>query len=69
MNLFSALVAIVAIIAVVTISRQWFAARHKSGLDHERLEQLDGELRERIETLERIVTDQRDALRKKFDDL
>lgn len=69
MNLFTALVAITAILAVVTISRHWFESRRKSGLNHERLEQLDSELRERIETLERIVTDQRDALRKKFDEI
>lgn len=69
MNLFSALVAIIAILAVVTISRQWFEARHRNGLNDERLEQLDSELRERIETLERIVTDQRDELRRKFDEI
>lgn len=69
MNLFSALVAIAAIMGVVAIARYWFDARGRQAVDREHLERVEIELRERIETLERIVTDQRDQLRRKIDDL
>lgn len=69
MNLFSALVAIAAIMGIVAISRYWFEARRNQAVDREHLERVEIELRERIETLERIVTDQRDQLRRKIDDL
>ncbi|NBB94023.1 MAG: hypothetical protein GVY32_12740 [Gammaproteobacteria bacterium] len=69
MNLFSALVAIAAIIGIVAVSRHWFESRRGRGIDREHLERVEIELRERIETLERIVTDQRDKLRKQIDDL
>lgn len=69
MNLFSAMVAIAAIIGVVAVSRYWFESRHHSGVDQERVDQLERELRDRIETLERIVTDQREQLRRKIDEL
>lgn len=69
MNLFSAMVAIAAIIGIVAIARYWFEARQGQAIDREHLERVEIELRERIETLERIVTDQRDQLRKQIDDL
>lgn len=71
MNLYTAIVAVVAICAVVQISRHWFAGRHAA--DEERqTRNHDADLQrleERIRTLERIVTDNRDTLRHKFDDL
>jgi len=69
MNLFSAMVAIAAIIGIVAVCRYWFESRRGQTADREHLERVEIELRERIETLERIVTDQRDQLRKKIDDL
>lgn len=69
MNLFSAMVAIAAIIGVVAVSRYWLESRRSQAADRKHLERVEIELRERIETLERIVTDQRDKLRKKIDDL
>ncbi|HSH27206.1 MAG TPA: hypothetical protein VK972_05505 [Wenzhouxiangella sp.] len=69
MNLFSAAVAIAAIIAIVAIARHWFDSRRGHGVDREDLERVETELRERIETLERIVTDQREALGKQIDEL
>lgn len=69
MNLFSAMVAIAAIFGVVAVARYWFDARGRAGVDREHLERVETELRERIETLERIVTDQREKLRRKIDEL
>ncbi len=69
MNLFSAMVAIAAIIGIVAVSRYWFESRHRDGVDQERFDRLESELRERIETLERIVIDQREQLRRKIDEL
>ncbi|NEZ03657.1 hypothetical protein G4Y73_05750 [Wenzhouxiangella sp. XN201] len=69
MNIFSAMVAIAAIIGIVAVARYWFEARRKTGVDREHLERVEIELRERIETLERIVTDQREKLRKQIDEL
>lgn len=69
MNFFSAAVAIMAIIAVTEITKKWLKARHSRPQDLDRLEQTVEDLRERVETLERIVTDQRETLRRKFDEL
>lgn len=69
MNLFSAMVAIAAIIGVVAVSRYWFESRKRPEIDHERLDHVEQEFRDRIETLERIVTDQREQLKRKIDDL
>jgi len=69
MNLFSAMVAIAAIIGIVAVSRYWFESRRRDGIDPERVDRLESELRERIETLERIVIDQREQLRRKIDEL
>ncbi|RFF31991.1 hypothetical protein [Wenzhouxiangella sediminis] len=69
MNLFSAMVAIAAIIGIVAVARHWFESRRGQGVDREHFERVEIELRERIETLERIVTDQREKLRKQIDEL
>jgi hypothetical protein len=69
MNVFSAMVAIAAIFGIVAVARYWFESRGRDGVEAERFERLEIELRERIETLERIVTDQREQLRRKIDEL
>jgi len=69
MNVFSAFVAIAAIYGVVRVSQHWFESRKVPPPDHERISQVEQELRERIETLERIVTDQRDQLKRQIDEL
>lgn len=69
MNLFSSMVAIAAIIGVVAVSRYWFEARRNSAVDADKLDRLEAEFRERIETLEQIVTDQREKLRRQIDEL
>jgi predicted DNA-binding transcriptional regulator len=69
MNVFSAFVAIAAILGIVAIARAWLDARSARGQDHQRLDKLETEFRERIETLERIVTDQREQLKRQIDDL
>lgn len=69
MNLFSAMVAIAAIIGIVAITRYWLESRKSTGVDPERIDRMESELRERIETLEQIVTDQREKIRRQIDDL
>ncbi len=69
MNVFSAMVAIAAIMGVVAIARAWADSRKHAGPDNKRLDQIEQEFRERIETLEKIVTDQRNQLRRKIDEL
>jgi len=69
MNVFSAMVAIAVIIAIVTIARIWADAWRNRGPDPARLDQLEAEFRQRIETLERIVTDQRETLKRQIDEL
>lgn len=69
MNVFSAAVAIVAIIGIVSLGRSWVESRHRNVNMQASVDEALTELRERIETLERIVTDQRETLRKKFDEL
>lgn len=69
MNLFSAAVAIAAILAIVSIAEKWIQSRRSAEALENSVEEALGELRERVETLERIVTDQRETLRRKFDEL
>jgi len=71
MNLYSAFVAIVAIWAVVQISRHWTERRR-----HDESQAGNGEreaalerIEERVRNLERIVTDDREALKRRFDEL
>ena len=71
MNLYSAIVAAIAIWAVVRITQHWLAARDgdsaaKREAAHEaELEELEA----RVRNLERIVTDRRESLESEFDDL
>ncbi|TVS12545.1 MAG: hypothetical protein EA419_04585 [Wenzhouxiangella sp.] len=69
MNLFSAAVAIVAILSIVSIAQKWIEARRRDAHADPEMDHKLKDLRERIETLERIVTDQRETLRRKFDEL
>jgi hypothetical protein len=69
MNVFSAMVAIAAILGIVAVARAWLERHRHSSADSQRLDQLESELRERIEALETIVTDQREQLRRQIDEL
>ena len=69
MNIFSAFVAIAAIVGLVRIAQYWFESRKAPPPDQARMDELERELRERIETLERIVTDQREQLKRQIDEL
>jgi hypothetical protein len=69
MNVFSAIVALAVIFGIVRIAQYWIESRKAPPPDHARMDQLEEELRGRIETLERIVTDQRDQLRRNIDEL
>ncbi len=69
MNIFSAAVAITAILGIVAIARAWVDARKHAAPDADRMDQIESEFRERIETLERIVTDQREQLKRRIDEL
>jgi len=71
MNLYSAIVAAIAIWAVARIAQAWIRARRVEGPDEtglagrDELEQLEA----RVRNLERIVTDRREALNRSFEDL
>lgn len=71
MNLYSAIVAVIAILAVVRITQHWLTARRdaragaESGQHKQELEQLES----RVRTLERLVTDGRETLSRRIDDL
>ena len=71
MNFWTAAVAIMAIIGVVEIAKQWIKSRNKSQFQ-ERSQaesaQLE-ELKSRIQTLETIVTDKRETLKREIDDI
>ncbi len=71
MNLYSAIVAIVALWAIVQITRHWLAARSDASRDAagKAGEAEIQHLEERIRNLERIVTDDREAFKRKFDHL
>ncbi len=69
MNLFSAAVAVTAIVGIVTLAKSWLESRKGSAVDQQRLDELENEFRGRIETLEQIVTDQREQLRRNIDEL
>ncbi|MFP4208423.1 MAG: hypothetical protein ACLFSC_07155 [Wenzhouxiangella sp.] len=69
MNFFSAAVAIVAILGIVSIGQKWVESRRHGAALEDSVNDALADLRERIETLERIVTDQRETLRRKFDEL
>lgn len=71
MNIYSAIVAVFAIWAVVRVTQHWLAARRdatagtESARHREELEQLES----RVRTLERLVTDDTESLSRRFDDL
>jgi hypothetical protein len=67
MNLYSAIVAAIAIWAVVRITQHWLAARRPPADEDNRAE-IEA-LEARVRTLERIVTDRRESLERKFDEL
>ena len=70
MNLWTALVAIAGIIGIVQITRYRIESRRTepSEADPEARETIR-RLEERVNTLERIVTDDKEALKRRFDDL
>ncbi|MEM7054450.1 MAG: hypothetical protein AAF446_07855 [Pseudomonadota bacterium] len=71
MNFWTAAVAIMAIIGVVEIAKQWIKSRNKNQIqDRARAEsaQLE-ELKARIQTLETIVTDKRETLKREIDEI
>lgn len=71
MNLYSAIVAIFALWAAVRMSQHWAEGRRaarQDGDDSKRDAEIE-RLEERVRTLERIVTDDSDRLRHKFDEL
>ena len=71
MNIYSAIVAVFAIWAVVRITQHWLGARRdaragvESGQQKQELERVES----RVRTLERLVTDDRESLARKIDDL
>ena len=71
MNLYSAIVAVIAIWAVAEITKSWLAARQdeRSGdADSARRAEVE-ELEARVRNLERIVTDRRDSLERSFEEI
>lgn len=71
MNIYSALVAVFAIWAVVRITQHWLAARRDTGAgeEAERRKAEIERLEARVRTLERIVTDDRESLARRIDNL
>ncbi|MGK7296075.1 MAG: hypothetical protein ACNS61_09675 [Candidatus Wenzhouxiangella sp. M2_3B_020] len=71
MNLYSAIVAAIAIWAVVRITQHWLAARDgESAAERDAAHKAEvEELEARVRNLERILTDRRESLERKFDDL
>ncbi len=71
MNLYSAIVAIVALWAVVRVSQHWAAGRQidRQNADTSKREAQLEQLEQRVRTLERLVTDDSERLRHKFDEL
>ena len=71
MNIYSAVVAVFAIWAVVRVTQHWLGARRdaqagaESGQQKQKMEQLES----RVRTLERLITDDRESLARKIDDL
>ena len=69
----------IALICVAGIIGEAYRSRHKASSNkasadkidavEKRLDALEGDLRERVEVLERIVTDRREDLRREFDHL
>ena len=71
MNLWTALVAMAGIWGVVQIAQYWIKAREQQEVDvvsETDRAQID-ELKSRIETLETIITDNRESLKRKIDNI
>jgi len=75
MNMWTA-IALIAIAAMVTEAYRHHSKDKLSKADqraidsiNRRLESMDSDLRKRVETLERIVTDQKENLKRQFDQL
>jgi len=71
MNLWTALVAMAGIWGVVQIAQYWINAREQQEVDvvsDTDRAQID-ELKSRIETLETIITDNRESLKRKIDNI
>jgi hypothetical protein len=75
MNMWAGIVAVVAIVFLAEIIRTYIKARgagtSRSEIEalQQRIDELNLELRDRIETLERIVTDDKADLKRQFDRL
>lgn len=75
MNMWAGIVAIVAMAFLAEIARTYIKTRGSSASKgemealHQRMDELNTELRGRIETLERIVTDDKADLKRQFDRL
>lgn len=73
MTFWSAIVTIVLVVCVTAVIRSYLDARTARGDDREtlenRIDELESELSERVQTLERIITDERSQLHRQFDDL
>lgn len=75
MNMWTAIALIVIVTSSAQALRSYFKARGSSAgkeeIDHlnKRMDDLENNLRGRIETLERIVTDSKDDLKRQFDHL
>jgi polyhydroxyalkanoate synthesis regulator phasin len=69
----------IALICVAAIAGEAYRKRHQGSVDKEireqldqvadRIDRMDADLRERVETLERIVTDSKEDLKRQFDHL
>jgi hypothetical protein len=69
----------IALICIAGVIGEAYRSRHKAASSKEstdradalekRLDALEGDLRERVEVLERIVTDRREDLKRQFDHL
>lgn len=73
MTFWSAVVIIVFIVCLSGIITSYISAHKAQGKSRDsvekRIDELEAELSERVQTLERIVTDERSDLRRQFDDL
>ena len=71
MNIYSAVVSVFAIWAVVRITQYWLGSRRdaRTGAESVRDKQELEKLESRVRTLERLVTDDRESLSRRIDDL
>jgi hypothetical protein len=69
----------IALICVAAIAGEAYRKRHQGSANREtgekidqlaaKIDRIDADLRERVETLERIVTDSKETLKRQFDHL